>query len=278
MTAHEIKKSENDSEVSLLDILIFLKGAWKTIASAGILGLVVSSLYLFFTPSQYEAVAKIQMARISELDNTKRNIEEPAALISRMSLANSFDHTVMSSCGVENQLSDSIKLLKVFKLTIPKGVPSVVELKVTLRTPESAKICASSIIESISKSQIQKVAVIQEANQARITKVNERLSEDKILLTKASKPEAPISVVYFSLLSNIRSLEDEREGLLKLIDVNQLQDSTQQSLIYGLDKPIYPKKAISLLAGLLGGLLIGILTALAHQMIAKLKAQSKGVL
>ena len=115
MTTHELKESESDSEISLLDILIFLKGAWKPIINAGILGLVVSSLYLLLTPNQYEAVANIQMARIPAPNNSGGTIEEPAALIARMSLPNNLDDVVMSSCGIENQTDSVAKLSKVVK-------------------------------------------------------------------------------------------------------------------------------------------------------------------
>jgi capsular polysaccharide biosynthesis protein len=278
MTTHELKESESDSEISLLDILIFLKGAWKTIASAMILGLVVSNLYLLFTPNQYEAVANIQMARIPARNNTGGTIEEPAALIARMSLPNSLDSVVMSSCGMENQPDAVTKLSKVVMLTIPKGVASVVELKVTLPTPELANACAASMVNLISKSQAQKISIVQDANQTQLDKVNVILSEDKILLTKAHQPGSPISPTYFALLSEIRGLEDQREKLLNLVDSKQLQESIQQVSIYGVDKPIYPKKAVSLLMGALGGLFLGILIALVRQMIAKLKAESQGAL
>jgi uncharacterized protein involved in exopolysaccharide biosynthesis len=273
MTAHEINRPENDSEVSLLDILIFLKESWKVIVFAGILGLLASSLYLFLTPNQYEAVAKIEMARVPGPNDSKSNIEDPAALIARMSLPNSFNNAVISSCGMENQLDGATKLTKVVKLTIPKGAVSVVELKVTLSASELANKCATSIVESISKFQAQKVAVIQEANQAKLNKVNERITEDKSLLARALQPGAPISVTYYSLLSNIRYLEDHREYLSAKIDSIQLQDATQQPLIYVSDKPIHPQKAKILLTGMLGGLFFGLLAALTRQMIPKLKSK-----
>lgn len=278
MTAHEFKELNNESEISLLDILIFLKGAWKTIVITGILGLGASSLYLLLTPNQYEAVAIIQMARIPAPNNSGESIEQPAALIARMSLPNSLDEAVMRSCGMENQPNAPTKISKVVKFTIPKGVASVVELKVTLPAPELANACATSVIDLISKTWVQKIGVIQEANQTQLDKVNERLAEDTGLLAKARQPGAPISPTYFALLSEIRYLEDEREKLLNLIDSKQLQESIQQPAIYIADKPIYPKKAVSFLVGTLGGLFLGVLIALARQMIVKLKAQSQGML
>jgi uncharacterized protein involved in exopolysaccharide biosynthesis len=282
MTTNELKEPESDAEISLLDILIFLKGSWKTIAITGILGFGASSLYLLLTPNQYEAVANIQMPRIPAPNNSEANIEEPAALIARMSLPNSLDSVVISSCGMGNQPDAATKLSTIVKLTIPKGVSSVVELKVTLPTQELANTCATSIANLIIRSQAEKIGAIQEINreinQAKLDKVNKRLTEDASLLAMARQPGSPISPTYFALLSDIRSLEDHREALLNLVDIKQLQNSIQQPLIYMSDKPIYPKKAMSLLAGILGGLFLGLLVALMRQMITKLKAESQGVL
>lgn len=278
MTAHELKESESDLEISLLDILLFLKSAWKMIAITGILGFGASSLYLLLTPNQYEAVANIQMALIPAPNNSGGNVEEPAALIARMSLSNSWDSVVTSSCGMGNQPDAAIKLSKIVKLTIPKGVTSVVELKVTLPTPELANACATSVIDLISKVWAQKIGAIQEANQTALGKVNERLADDTALLAKARQPGLPISPTYFALLTEIRYLEDQREKLLDLVDGKQLQNSIQQPQIYVADKPIYPKKVMSLLVGAMGGVFLGLLAAFLRQMIAKLKAQSQGVL
>jgi capsular polysaccharide biosynthesis protein len=274
MGKRELKEFEDNSEISLHDIGVFLTAAWKKIIFTGILGFLASSLYLLLAPNQYEAVAKILMARAPELNNSWKNIEEPTQLISRMSLFSSLDNAVITSCRVENQADAS----KVVKLTIPKGVASVVELKVTLPTPELANACAASMVNLISKSQAQMIGKIQNANQQLFNKVNERLVEDMALLAKFRPPVDGVSATYFAILSEIRQLQDEREKLLRLIDNKQLQELTQQATIYVADKPIYPKKSISLLVGTLAGLFLGILIALVRKMITKLKAQSQGVL
>ena len=88
------------AKISLLDILLFLKGAWKMIVMMGLAGLFISGIYLLITPNQYEAVANIAMARVPADKNPLGvNIEEPAALIARMSIPTSFDGAVIQACG-----------------------------------------------------------------------------------------------------------------------------------------------------------------------------------
>jgi LPS O-antigen subunit length determinant protein (WzzB/FepE family) len=84
-------------EISLLDILRFLKSAYKTILVFGALGLAIAIAYLVITPNRFEAVAQIQMAQTSGANNNNNNlnslginVEEPALLIARLSSPSSF--------------------------------------------------------------------------------------------------------------------------------------------------------------------------------------------
>ena len=268
----------NDEEISLLDILCFIKSAWKTIAIAGLCGLVISILYLLMTPNQYEVLAQMQMARVPQDKSPLGvNVEEPVALIARMSLPTSFNEAVIAACGLQEASNQAAQFSKVIKFGIPKGVASVVELKVTRPTPEVAKTCAASIIDVITQSQAAMIAPMAQAskqrNQERLVKVDERLTQDKALLAKAEQPKGPISPTYFAILSEIRALEDERASLSKVVANESLQNAALLSPIYGSDNPVSPKKLVALAAGVLGGLFLGLLVALARKMIVNARAQ-----
>ena len=122
----------NAQEVSLIDILRFLKGAWKLMALAGMLGLATSIAYLALTPKQYEAVAQITMAQIGAANNNNNNninplginIEEPTLLIARLSSPTSFTPPVIAACGLEHEANAALALSKSVKLTVPKGLPT----------------------------------------------------------------------------------------------------------------------------------------------------------
>ena len=91
--ASQLHGDSNDpeSEISLIDILRFLKSAWKAIAIFGLTGLALSVAYLAITPNQYEASVQITLAQIGAANNNNNisplgvNIEEPALLILRLS-------------------------------------------------------------------------------------------------------------------------------------------------------------------------------------------------
>lgn len=276
-----------DPEISLLDILLFLKRAYKTIAVTTVFGLIVASMFLLLIPNQYEALANIAMGKVAP---GGANIEEPQALINRMSLPTSLDSTTLQACDLQvvGEASNSAnpqaptakQLTKVIKLAIPKGVANIVELKVIRPSVEAAKVCANSVFETIARSQAQIIEPIAQqtkaANGVRLAKVETRLAQDKSLLAKSGESKGAVTQTYFALLSEIRNLEDEREKLLATIDTSAVQTAILQSPVYVAEQPIYPKKAVSLLAGLFGGLFLGVLIALTRQTLPKFKAQLQG--
>ena len=275
---------QDESEISLLDILRFLKRAWKTIVITSVLGLLVSGAYLFIAPAQYEAVTTIPMARVPSLNNVLgANVEEPPALIARMSLPGALNNEVMSSCGFESGAPDAALLAKSIKLSIPKGLTSVVELKVNRPTQELAKACATSVRQFIIASQEKMLSTLGELsgdnNKARLVIIEERISQDKALLAKAEQPRGPLTPTYFAVLSEIRALEDEKTKIMVALNFSKTQKETvTQSLIEVASFPVYPKRFLSLVAGLTGGLFLGLLIALARQVIAKLKSEAGGAL
>lgn len=268
----------SDEEISLIDILLFLKKSWKTILGMGALGVMTAILFLMLVPNQYEAVVNITMGKIAP---GGANIEEPQALINRLSVPTSMDAMVLGACDLSesNRLATqlSTQLSKAIKFNIPKGVANVVELKVLRASQDLAKTCATSVFELISKSQAQMIGPINQAskdkNAARLAKVNERLAQDKMLLARADQPKGGLSATYFALLSEIRNLEDEREKLQELADGANIQGAQLQSPVYVADSPIFPKKALSMVAGLFGGLFLGLLIALGRQVLASLWLQ-----
>lgn len=63
MTQQDLDSNAMQGEISLLDILRFLKSAYKTILLFGAAGVVAAISYLAITPKQYEATALIAMAQ-----------------------------------------------------------------------------------------------------------------------------------------------------------------------------------------------------------------------
>jgi len=280
--------TQSEEEISLLDILRFLKSAWRIIAIAGLVGIALSVAYLVMTPKQYEATAQIAMAQIGAANNNNNNnnnlnplginIEEPVLLIARLSSPTSFNPEEIAACGFEGKPNGAAALVKAIKITPAKGVPNIVELKTYGSSPAVAKSCADAIFNFIKKSQANILAPYIEEAKIKLLDDEQRIDKAKELVSRSDKGGSALSAAYLSTRDEIRYLLDEMTGLKNILVSNQNRATRLIAPIYASDVPIGPKKRIALSAGLLGGLFLGLLIALARQMVTKLKSQVGGVL
>ena len=256
-------------EITLLEVLFFLKGAWKTIIIIGLFGMMLSGIFLIITPNQYEAIIHIVMGRISV---GGLNIEEPLELINRMNSPAGIDDVVREACDLRESINQPTQLSKTIKFYLPKGVPNVVELKVLRQSPQVARTCAKSIYESIVKHQQQAIAsqaqVLRARSVTRLAKVEDRLHQNRVLLGRINSSNSSLKPAYFTLLTETRNLEDERETLLSTLNYDGAHAAYLQAPIYVSATPVYPKKLFYVVVGILGGLFLGLLVALGRRMRA----------
>lgn len=273
-------QTQADDEISLIDILRFLKGAYKSILITGLVGLGVAVAYLVVTPKQYVAIAQIAMAQIGASNNNLNplgvNIEEPTLLITRLSSPTTFTSQVLGSCGVNESAYPGVTLVKSIKLAPLKGVASVVELKAIGTSPEVASTCAQAIFELVKVTQAQIIAPYIEEAKIKLADDEGRLIKAKDLISKADRSGQAVGAAYLSTRDEIRYLLDEIASLRNVVITNQSRVTRLITPIYVSETPIAPPKRIVLIAGLLGGLFLGLLIALVRQMVAKCKSEAGG--
>lgn len=266
-----------EGEISLIDILRFLKSVYKISLLFGVMGIIAAITYLAITPKQYEAVARIALAQISATGNNKFfnplgvNIEEPTLLIARLSSPTSFTPQILSSCGIDDN-NPGASLANAIKLAPIKGAVNLVELKAFGKSPEVAYACAQAIFELVKITQDQILTPYIEAVKARLAHDEERLIKINALVSRTDKTSQSVGVAYLSTRDEISYLLDEIT-ILK-INIIQSQNGATRLIvpIYVSNSPVAPNRLIVLMAGLLGGLSSGLLLALARQICIKLKA------
>lgn len=269
-------QTQVDGEITLLDILRFFKATWKSIAVAGITGITLSITYLVVTPKQFEAVVQITMAQIGAANNNNINplgvnIEEPSLLIARMSSPTSFTPQVIEACGLQDKANAASVLSKSIKLTIPKGVANVVELKTFGPSSQAAEQCNLAVFELIKTTQSLIVGPYIAEAKVKLDDDVERLAKAKDLVSKADKSGSAIGAAYLSTRDEIRYLLDEITTLKNIVTSSQNRVTRLVAPIYAADTPISPKKGVTLAAGLFGGLCLGLLIAISRRMMANLK-------
>jgi hypothetical protein len=109
-----------DDEISLIDILLFLKASGGNIVKSTSVCLLAGGVYYFSVPKMYEASAAIQMARVAgEL------VETPAVLLEKMKLPLYFSSATLQACGSDGGLSSQTKFVDKIKPSINKSAPIV---------------------------------------------------------------------------------------------------------------------------------------------------------
>lgn len=272
---------ENGQEFSLLDIYDFIKKSYKIIMLFTFLGLIGALAYLLVTPPMYEATAQIRMAQISQISPANpfgTPIEDPASLIARMQFPTNYGPQVISSCGYQDKPQATLALVKNSKFTVPKGVANTVELKILASSPDDAAKCARAIFSQVAQLQEEFSKVFVEEAKIKLATDNERIDAARRLIAKADQSGSAMSAAYLSARDELTYFLTDREKMADLINSIKNRGTSLASPLYVSERPVSPKKAISLLVGLLGGLLLGLLVALTFQIIAKLKSQLSGPL
>ena len=272
------ESSHEQQEISLIDILSFFNGHYKTIVIFTIAGVALSALYLVATPKRYEATAQIAMAQITSnlgLQPQGINIEDPALLVTRFSLPTSFTPEVVNSCGVDSGTNRTVAPIKFIKLTVPKGVNNVVELNVFGASWQEANSCANAIFELIKTTQAEIAAPYIAAAQTKLDDDIERLSKAKELIAKADKLGSAMGATYLSTRDEIRFLLDEITVLKNIVASSKNGATRLISPIHASDIPVAPKERVALAAGLFGGLSFALLLVWFRRMRVKLKSYAK---
>jgi len=254
--------TEQDDEISLVDIADFFITHAKTILMAGILGLMIAGLYLWFTPPQYEAVAQIQMAQWSYNKNigvSAGNVEESGVLISRLSIPSNYSLQNIQACKMESvKIDPDLALTKKLKYVIVKGSPNVVEIKVQQNSKDDAIACLTTVFETIKESQNRIFEPLQRHAAQLIVEKNKKLANAKDLIFRGGQSGPLVSAVYLSTRDEITTLKDEIESLTNFVNSKDARATRLISPIFSAEKPVSPNKLISLIAGLFGGLCLGI--------------------
>lgn len=261
MSDNYINQAPED-EISIKDIVDFLLESWKTILATGLVGLLGAAGFIAVTPSQYEATAQIQMAQIPPGNGGFHgsSVEDPNLLIARLKLPSSYTEDEIKACGLHAE-----SLAKAAKLSLIKGVNSVVELKIYHASKDQAVSCAQSIFENIRDLQNNIVKPYIEVAKALLTKYQTRLSEAQSLVARADKSGSALSAAYLANRDEVKFLTDESIRLNNLISAGDTHQAKLVAPIYAYDIPVFPKKKISLLVAMLAGLFLGVLFVMARK-------------
>lgn len=277
-----LNTSQDDNELSLWDIVYFLKEGWRWLAGGLVLGLVGAVINLLVTPEQFEAQVLFQGAKVLGTE-----LESSAQLIERLKFPTFYESEQIKACEI-TAAEPGVALAKSINPSLVKGT-NILQVSYRARESEQAVLCLNAVMDRVIRGQNQLSAASLEGakRQLELTKVQladaERLQS---ILEKRSIGSLDAADTKFSqtvlLMSTSMSKKDQIAGLRKSV-LDQMANleppatrpAEQIAPIYAPKTAVSPKKLPVLAGGLFGGLVLGGLVFfvrrvwLAHKTIVK---------
>jgi LPS O-antigen subunit length determinant protein (WzzB/FepE family) len=194
-----------------------------------------------------------------------------------MQVPTNYDEATILACGYQNVFSPAEGLAKSLKFSIPKGLVGAVELKVTAPSVEQAKDCANAVSLRIAYLQAEFIRPFIEEAKLKLALDNNRIEQAKRLIAKADQHGQAMSIAYLSARDELNYFLTDREKMIDLINSVKERGARLVSPIYASERPVSPKKKMSLVAGFVAGLFLGLLIALIRKVLPKLRLAIKKV-
>jgi len=259
-----------EDEISLKDIIDFLVESWKEIVLTGMLGTAGAVAYLLVTPNQYQATANFQVAKVAGSD-----VEKPAVLIEKLRIPTFYSQKTLSVCNVTEKNDPGATIAKNLKPTLSKAA-SIINITYKAKSIEDARSCLSSVVDDVRISQNILSKPILDIKAIQLLTLKQKLESSEKYVKELPNSNFDFSDSKFSssslLLATTIMKENEVIDLrvqisdmeISLIDP-QTKDVFLTAPIHAPQQKVSPKRAITLIGGLMGGLLLGLLFMLGRK-------------
>lgn len=264
MEKHQLQAE--DDEISLMDVLLFLKASVGNIVKSTLVCLLAGSAYYFSFPKMYEASATFEMATVAG-----KPVESPAVLIEKMKLPLYFSPATLQACGLDNDPNSQTKLVDKIKPTVNKSAPMVLFVTQALSTQE-AKACLSAAIAEVSNNQeaIAKPLILQKKQKLQQLSERVKFMEEigkTYLVPKGNNNEtnaqfsARNSITYaiVAIAPEISALRLQINELEYELMASETHPLTLLSPVYASEVPTNKRPAFTLVFFLALGFFLGLL-------------------
>lgn len=271
MDQHEKNHEMVDDEINVWELVGRVQAGWRWLAVGGAAGLAAAFLYIFVTPTQYEASAVIQPAVFGVISGTTTTtttasvmVEPLGQTLERTKLVTFYADDIINHC----QSTSPRKLAKDVKTNIVKGT-NLLSITYRAESVTVAKTCIRKIVGQLTKTlSVIATPLIAELEEQR-TSTKQQIGEAERFLARSSAPSVPFAGSGESVLVMLK--RDELWNLQKLYREQRIQltEPLTQPMkllgpIYGSDNAVHPNKPVAAGSGLLGGAFAGLVALLLY--------------
>jgi uncharacterized protein involved in exopolysaccharide biosynthesis len=250
--------ADNNKEISMRDVLMFIKENWKIVALTVVMGLLIAITYLKQAPKRYETAMLVQMAQTG---TPMESIESPATLTERLRYPATYSTSVIKECGFTDGDSLGGYLGGMLKATAAKAMPNVLAIKVRALTQEAARQCAESLLAMIVQQQRDLIAERQMGRKEQLAEYQRAIVDEMRQLESIRKSET----AGFGYLAKLDKLTWLRTRIDELQEEERSAYQHPAKLVMPLmvsTNPVSPKVMLSLLLGVVFCGLLGVAIAL----------------
>lgn len=253
-----------DGEITLIDILLFIKNSLNDISKSVAFTFLVGIGYYFNTPDIYQATVNIQMAIVAG-----NAVESPTNLLEKIKLPLYFSRETWSACDASEDKAPFTKMTDIIKPTLNKSAPFLA-FTVQAKSIREAKKCLIAVIEDIQAKQAEMAKPILEQKMLRIQQLNEKLklSEEASKFFPESRPlesfpdsqfasRALVLSTSISTAREIRNLRNEINDVEISLTEPQTKPTSLPVPMYASEVAINKRPMLILLICLTLGLLMG---------------------
>jgi LPS O-antigen subunit length determinant protein (WzzB/FepE family) len=259
-----------EDEISFKDIIDFLVESWKTIVLTGLLGIAGSVTYLLVTPNQYQAVANIQVAKVAGSD-----VESPALLIEKLKIPTFYSQKTHLACIATETVDPGATIAKNLKPTLAKTAP-IISITYKATRSEDARSCLEAVLDDIRTSQNLLSKPILTIKAIQLLTLKQKLESSEKFVKKLPNSNFDFSDSKFSsssllLVTTIMKENEVKDLRVQISDTEmslvdpQTKEAFLTAPIYAPEQKVSPKRAMTLIQGLMGGLFFGLLFMLGRK-------------
>jgi hypothetical protein len=273
---------KDDDEISLIDILLFLKASGGNIVKSTLICLLSGGVYYFFVPKMYEASATIEMAKVAG-----EPVESHAVLLEKMKLPLYFSPATLQACGSDGGLSSRAKFVDKIKTSINKSAPMVLFVTQAPSTQE-AKACLSAAIAEVSNNQDAIAKPLLQQKKQKLQQLSEQLKliEEIGKTTTVPKGNSNVSDAQFSArtlsiylsaanATEINNLRSQIGTLENALIAPQTHSVAIASSVYAPEVSINKRPLFTLGFCLALGVFLGLLVTGVQRVVPEIRRQMR---
>ena len=266
-----------DDEISIADIILFLKSHKKMILIFVIIGTLLGGLYVNFTEPVYKGSVLISPAKIAG-----EFVVNPKVTVTKLDMNSYYSKETFLNCNPDfykdKDKDINYSITNLVKASITKD-GDLIQLQMQNKNKTVIKDCLNSIVDDIRASQNRIADPLIQLKNNELTLLEEKLKnaeEFKVKLNENQIKELKINGERFSvdLLYTTMILFNSKDIKETLIEINKIKTelSSEQTkpankvLPISIEKKLFPTPHLGARIGLFLGLCLGILIALIKQM------------